>query len=95
MVAAEPAAAPVAPTATASDTGEGELALPAADAIELLRGAGKDVIEPQFLLREYRRRAEQGESADDVRERLETLLAGRLQRIGALGEAQRLRLELD
>ena len=78
-------------TAVAAD----ELALPATEALELLRRAGKDVIEPQFLLREYRRRAEQGEAAEDVRRRLETLLAGRLRRIGALGDEQRLSLVID
>jgi hypothetical protein len=79
------------PSAAAGD----ELALGAREALELLRRAGKDVIEPQFLLREYRRRVEQGEAAQDVRERLEALLAGRLRRIGALDDEQRLSLRID
>jgi hypothetical protein len=83
------------PEPSASAVAADGLALPAAEALELLRRAGKDVIEPQFLLREYRRRVEQGEAAQDVRERLEALLAGRLRRIGALGDEQRLSLQID
>jgi hypothetical protein len=73
----------------------GELALAASEAIALIREAGRDVFEPQFLLREYERRRTQGEAAEETRRRLDEVIGARLRRIGALAEGQPLRLELD
>jgi hypothetical protein len=89
-----PSFRPVAPSAPSEVIAE-PLSVTLSEAIELVQGAGGDVIELRFLRRELDRRKQEGSEPPDLWPRIETAVGGRLRRVGKLVEGQELALLRD
>jgi hypothetical protein len=87
-----PSFRPVEPSVSAAAE---PLSVTLSEAIELVQGAGGDVIELRFLRRELDRRTQEGSEPPDLWPRIETAVGGRLRRVGKLAEGQPLELQRD